>query len=306
MVGSPLLLLSLLAAPTGTTPTTTAATATADDASLATAAGAAASPAEAELQAAMLCYRELDYACAEEKLAMALLGELPRPALLEARHHDALLALAFQDETRMRRAVRNLLALDPGWDPGPDAPPRLSALLREERRPAAHPSPRRIGLAVGLSGGAVLLFGRDAEQWNDGMAGALSAGVLLGQRTRLDAVFGYSRHDALSFYLEQLELKSGMLAVHRHLLGSNPLLAAGVGCGTAYIDTQGVTGESSRWGLLGQLSLEAAAHLGFGLWLQAQVQPTLLVVDDRGSKATSSLLSLGLGLSWQPGTDGTP
>lgn len=253
-------------------------------------------PAETELQLAVACYHELDFACAEEKLMLARRAELSREAALVALRYDALLGLAFQDEARARRAVRNLLALEPAWDPGPAAPPRLAALVAEARpRPPALLVP-----CAGLSGAATLLAGRDAEQWEDGLGAALAAGVLLRGSTRLELALGHGRHGARSFYLEELSLTTAVLGASQRLLGRNPQLSAGGGLGAVYIDKAGVTGETSRWGLVGQLTVEAAVRLGLGFGLRAQALPTLLAVEDDGRTAYSYLLTIQLGLAWCP------
>ena len=95
-------------------------------------------PADAALDAAVQCYADLDYACAEARLAEALAGELSPEREVQARLHEALLALAWRDEPRARRAVRALYAIDPQHR-AEGVSPQLARLLEEERPPPPPP-----------------------------------------------------------------------------------------------------------------------------------------------------------------------
>jgi len=264
--------------------------------------GAEAEPADAEAQAALSrargCYRELDYACAEEHLALALRGQLTPELQRVAREHEALIALAFHDEPRARRALRALLALDPDSALGPSAPPRLRRLASEERAVAR--AAWRVRPWLRLSGGALHLSDADAERWSDGLRGEAGAGVRLGDRLRLGLVGSTSWHVARLFQLDDLRVAHLGAAGSYRVLGGAVGLWAGLGLGAAQVVAAGLTGEQRYWGLLVEAPVDLTVRLPLDLCAVARLAPAVLAVRDDERVAFSLLLPLSLGLCYQP------
>ena len=245
------------------------------------------------LDAAVRCYDELDYACAEERLAEALASDLTSAQRQLARLHDALLAVAHRDEARARRAVRALLAADPTFEPGA-VPPRLRALIEEERPPPPPPPAPLAGLGVlGLP-----LFGQDGDRWSDGLGVRGSAGVLLAGAWFVEAELAYSDHLGQGLAVEGLTLWIGSLTGGwRGAIG--PLrLAGGLGLGAARAAADGAVQDETYWGAV----LSAPIDLSYPVWgrfgLGVRVSPAILVrpVDDQA--AASYLLPLTAGLRY--------
>ena len=251
------------------------------------------------LKGAISCFRELDYACAEEKLAEALRAEeLPVASRLLARRYEALLALAFHDKARARRAVRSLLALDPDYDPGEQAPPRFAALVADAR--AETPAQRLFDPSFRAGGNVVLLFGHDAQSWGDGPQVELAAGLGLGGRTVIELGLSYGQHEGRSFSLRRLGLGMVTLGLDRRFLGPSPRLSLGVGLGPAHVSAEGITGRTGYWGVVARVPVELAIHIWSGIWLAARVAPALLAVEDRDRMAFSVLLPLGMAVCYLP------
>ncbi len=250
---------------------------------------------EVALEAAIRCYDDLDYACAEERLAEALAGGLAGEDRERARLYEALLATAFRDEPRARRAVRALLGIDPAYDPGPRVPPRLRALFEELRPP---PVPPPIPLArVDVT--SILLFGQDAEQWTDGLGGELGGGVRLFGWLALGATLGYSDHGPGIFAYRGLTLAYGSAEVGwRGDLG--PLrFMVGVSIGAAQAESdRGVLGDDVAWGALTGIPIDLSWPIWEGLGLGLRAVPTSFVTTDADQFAASFLLPVGVGLRY--------
>ncbi len=252
-----------------------------------------ASPAAEALRAAEQCYADLDYACAEERLAEALAGDLTDAERQRARLRDALLGLAHRDAARARRAVRALLAADPAYAPGP-APPALLSLIAQERPPPAPPPSARGGAdVVGLP-----LFGQDAERWSDGLGVRVSGGVLWQGRWWAEGEVLFSDHLGQAFAVDGLQLWAfGAAAGWQTPLG--PLrLAVGGGIGAAYVTVDGAVADDSFWGATVQAPVDLSWPIAWGLGLGARVAPGLLLraVDDQA--AVTYLLPLTVGLRY--------
>lgn len=251
--------------------------------------------AHAALDAAVACYEELDYACAEERLAEALAGGLDGPQRERARLYEALLATAFRDLPRARRAVGALLDMDPLYDPGPSIPPTLRELI-ESLRPEPVPPPAPLARADFAS---VQLSGQDAEQWTVGLGGELGGGVsLLGWLT-VDGTLGYSNHGPAEFGFESLDVLYGAVGTGwRGALG--PLRAAvGVSVGVAYADADyGVLGESTDWGATAGVPIDLAWPLWNGLGVGVRATPKTFVTSEEDNFAASFLLPLAVGVRY--------
>ncbi|MCB9539744.1 MAG: hypothetical protein H6704_26325 [Myxococcales bacterium] len=252
-----------------------------------------ASPAAEALRAAEQCYADLEYACAEERLAEALAGDLTDAERQRARLRDALLALAHRDRARARRAVRALLAADPAYDPGP-APPALQTLIAQERPPPAPPPSARAGADFV----ALPLFGQDADRWSDGLGARASGGVLWQGRWWAEGEVLFSDHLGQAFAVDGLQLWAlGVAAGWQAPLG--PLrLAVGGGLGAAYVSVDGAVADDSFWGATVQAAVEITWPVAWGLGLGARVAPGLLLraVDDQA--AVTYLLPLTVGLRY--------
>ncbi len=252
-----------------------------------------ASPAAEALRAAERCYAELDYACAEERLAEALAGDLTDDERQRARLRDALLGLAHRDRARARRAVRALLAVEPAYDPGP-APPALQALIAQERPPPVPPPSARGGVdVVGLP-----LFGQDAERWSDGLGARASGGVLWRGRWWVEGEVLFSDHLGQAFAVDGLQMWAfGAAAGWQAPLG--PLrLAVGGGLGVAYVAVDGAVADDTFWGATVQAPIDLSWPIAWGVGLGARIAPGLLLraVDDQA--AVTYLLPLTVGLRY--------
>lgn len=250
------------------------------------------------LEQAEACYADLDYACAEERLASALRGTLDPTQQRRARRHEALVALAFHDEPRARRALRALLALDPGFEPAADAPPRLRRLAAQERSVAA--SAWRVRPWLRAGGGALHLSGTDGELWSDGLRAEAGAGVTLGADLRLELTASSSWHAARIFQLDGLRVAHGGAQAALRLGGDAVGLWGGLGVGAVQVVASGLTGDQRYWGLLVEVPLELTVRLPQEICAIARLAPAVLAVRDGDRAAFSLLLPLSLGLCYQP------
>ena len=250
---------------------------------------------QAALEAAIRCYDDLDYACAEERLAEALAGGLEGSARERARLYEALLATAFRDEPRARRAVRALLGIAPPYDPGPRVPPKLRALF-EALRPAPVPPPAPLARADFTS---VQLLGRDAEQWTLGLGAEAGGGVLLFGWLTLEGALGYSNHAPATFVFEGLDLLYGHVGVGgRTLLG--PLRVGGgaaIGSARAAAD-HGVLGADAFWGATLGLPISVSWPLWRGFGVGVSGRPSVFVTSRSDQFAASFFLPLTVGVRY--------
>lgn len=251
-----------------------------------------ASPPDA-LDAAIACYDELDYVCADARLAEALAGDLAGQRRARAHLYEALLALAWRDRIRARRAVRALLAIDPAFDPGP-VPPPLAKLFDEER-PDPPPPP---ALMLRLDGAVLPVFGNDATQWTEGLGAELSGGVLLDRRWALEAAAGYADFAPRLFTLRGLTMAYGTLGVGwRATLG--PLaLHIGLAGGLARIEVDGTLVDDGYWAVAAALPIDLSWPIWRGLGLGARFQPLLLSTTTGETAAASYILPVTAGLRY--------
>ncbi len=249
-------------------------------------------PADA-LDASIACYEQLDYVCADARLAEALASDLSGPRRARAHLYEALLALAWRDRIRARRAVRALLAIDPAFDPGPVPPPL--AKLFEEERPDPPPPP---ALMLRLDGTLLPVFGQDATQWTEGLGVELAGGVLLDRRWALEATVGYADFAPRLFTLEGLTMLYGTLGVSvRGTLG--PLaLQGGVAGGAARVEVDGVLVDDGYWAVAAALPLEISWPFWRGLGVGVRFAPLLLTTTTGDTAAASYILPLTVGLRY--------
>ncbi|MCA9538737.1 MAG: hypothetical protein KC620_07610 [Myxococcales bacterium] len=250
-------------------------------------------PADAALDAAVQCYADLDYACAEARLAEALAGELSPEREVQARLHEALLALAWRDEPRARRAVRALYAIDPQHR-AEGVPPQLARLLEEERPPPP-PPPRLLARADFR---ASFLFGQDADRWSDGLGVEGGVGLLLFDALVLEAAATWSDHAPKVFSLRGLTLWSVAAGAGlRARLG--PLrLSGGLNMGLAHIGADGVLIDQDDYAVLIEAPFDLHWPLLAGFGPGVRVAPRLLLVDDADRAAASYILPVMIGLRY--------
>lgn len=251
-----------------------------------------AAPADA-LDAAIGCYEQLDYVCADARLAEALASDITGPRRAQAHLYEALLALAWRDRIRARRAVRALLAIDPAFDPGP-VPPTLEKLFDEER-PDPPPPP---ALMLRLDGTYLPVFGQDATQWTEGLGLELGGGVLLDRRWALELTAGYADFAPRLFTLEGLTMLYGTLGVSwRGTLG--PLaLQAGIAAGVAHIAVDGVLVDDDYRAVAAAVPLEVSWPFWQGLGVGVRFAPLLLTTTTGDTAAASYILPLTVGLRY--------
>lgn len=250
-------------------------------------------PAEAALDAAKVCYDELDYGCAETRLAEALGGELPPARRVEAHTYEALLALAWRDTIRARRAVQALLAIDPAHDPGP-VPPPLAQMFAEER-PAPPPPP---GPWVRLDATRLELWGNDATQWTEGLGVELGGGVVLERRWLIEASVAFTDHAPQLTTLDRLTLWHGTVGVARRFALGPLWLSVGLGVGVAHVDVEGALADDDYYAAAATVPIDLNWPVWRGLGLGVRVAPLLLTTTTGDRAAASYILPLMAGLRY--------
>ena len=250
-------------------------------------------PPEAALDAAIACYAELDYACADARLAEALGGELRPDRRVLAHTYEALLALAWRDTIRARRAVRALLAIDPDHDPGP-VPPPLAAMFTEER-PTPPPPP---ALLARIDATRLELVGNDATQWTEGLGLEIGAGLLIDRAWAFEATLAYTDHAPLLTTLDGLTLWHATLgAAHRFELG--PLrLSLGLALGLAHVDVASALADDTLLAVAAALPIDLSWPIWRGLGIGVRVAPLLLTTTTGDRAAASYILPLMAGLRY--------
>ena len=245
------------------------------------------------LEALTQCYDVLDYTCAETHLAEVFAQQPTAGQAVSARHYEALLALAFRDDARMRRAVRAIYAIDPTYLAHAD-PPKLMAAFAELR---PMPSPP-LRLLVRLDGNSFTTVGTDAQRWSDGLGGTAELGVLLEDRLSLSGQINYSDHRPKLLVEHSLTLWSGGLGVGLRLPLGPIRVRSGLTVGAAHIAIDGVLNDPNYWmgwvGLPLDLSWPVYQHWGVGLHVEAQ----LLATPSADQLATTLLFPISFGLRY--------
>lgn len=246
------------------------------------------------LDAAQRCYDELDYQCAERRLAEALEADLPQAERVQALHLQALVWFAYSDLVGARRAAQALYALDPTFTPDDQLPPTLRAVFIELQPPPPAPPP---ALLIRGHGASLTLSGQDAARWSGGLGGELEAGLRWpGLDASLALTVGVSDHLPKQIADEGMWLGYGGLT-GRLYAGWGPLsCSAGITLGAARVAIDGALSDDQYWGVWGQIPLEVAWPLWGGLAVSAQVAPGLFATADGDRLAGSWLLPVGLGL----------
>lgn len=252
--------------------------------------------AEVALEAASACFDAVDYDCAEERLAAAWgVGGLATDAALRARLLEAQLALARRDEPRARNAVRAVFSLAPDFTADERLPPRLRALVDEERPPP--PPFFRPAARAGVT--SWRLFGHDAERWSDGLGVEAAFGGVLRDRWGLEAGLAFSDHRPRTYELSGLSLWSGFVGGRAHLDAGFLTVAPGATLGALHVGADGVTGSEDYWGFQGQATVEVGTEIWAGLGLGARVGVMVVAVADGDDRAAFSwVLPLEVGLRY--------
>lgn len=247
------------------------------------------------LDAAQTCYEALDYDCAEARLAEALAQPLDPTQAIRARRLDALLAFAFRDDARIRRAARAIYALDPLFRP--IGMPKQLARIFEIERPMPPPPP---GIHGRLDGSTTLLTGHDAEQWSYGIGVAGEGGVRLFDRLILWLGARYDDHQPLDFVQNGMTLLAFDLGVAwRQPIGPLRVLG-GVAAGVMRVDIDGALNDSDYWGGL----LSGVLDVSWPIWAEIGVgvrfAPTVFITSEVDRLATSTMLPFTFGLRYGP------
>jgi hypothetical protein len=245
------------------------------------------------LERAVRCYEQLDYPCAEERLAEALAGPLTPPQIVQARHYQALLAVAWRDEGRARRAVQAIFAVDPHYQPG-EVPPQLARLFVQER-PEPPPAPRPLAR---LDATTTMLFAGDAERWSEGLGVAAGTTLLLDERWRIELGAAFSDHRPLDGLDEGLAMWTGDVGLGLRLPVGPVQIHTGFALGFGYIAVDAVLRDSTYWGGRVALPVEVVWPLWHGLGVGLRVEPSWFFTPNDDALASSFLLPLGLGLRY--------
>lgn len=247
------------------------------------------------LQAAEACYEALDYDCAEARLAEALALPLEPPQALAARRLDALLAFAFRDDARIRRAARAIYALQPDFRP--DGMPAQLVRIFEIERPTPPPPP---GPHAQLDLRTTILSGNDAEQWSYGLGVTLEGGVRLWDRLIVALVVGYDDHQPRDFVQNGLTMWSGAALVGwRQPVGPLRVLG-GVSGGATRVEIDGALNDARYWGGTVSAVLDVSVPIWANLGPGVRVAPTLFMTSEADRLATSTWIPITVGLRYGP------
>jgi len=148
-------------------------------------------PATRSLDEAVTCYEALDYACAESRLAEALSSDLTVEQRIQAHFYEALVASAWRNPERAKRAVRAIYGLDPAYQPV-NPPPNLAILFQQEKPKPTPPPSLILGLDYRLS--YLTDGGTDTDWWQPGQGAVASVGLETHKLYSLSIEFVYSQH----------------------------------------------------------------------------------------------------------------
>ncbi len=250
---------------------------------------------EGALDAAITCYEGLYYISAEERLAEALAAGLAPADQFRARRHEALLALAFRDEARMRRAARAIYAIDPDWVAS-DLPPRLAAIFAEER-PLPPPPPRPL-VSVDLT--SLRLTGDDQDRWSEGLGVQAAGGVLLQDRLALQVGVGYSDHRPRAFVDQGLDLLTLGAGAHWRQPVGPIRVQAGLAGGAARVAVDGALTDQAYWGGFLSVPIEVSWPIYADRGVGAGVGALVFLTGDGDRLASSLVVPLFVGLRYGP------
>ena len=146
-----------------------------------------------KLQAAIDCFEQLDYRCTELRLAEALGGTLADQERVRAYYYQALLAIAWREPARARRAVKAILKLDQSFEPV-DAPESLIKLFIENRpKPKPKWTPQ---FELRFRSTSLTDDDGDASWWTSSRGGGVAGGLLTGAGYSLMLATQYEHHIA--------------------------------------------------------------------------------------------------------------
>ena len=250
------------------------------------------------LAEAVSCYEELDYECAEARLAETLAGDLAPVTMARARLYEALLAVAWRDLTRARRAVAAIMAIDPRFEPGP-LPAQLAQIFNEERPPPV-PPPHPM---VRFDATRVVLFGQDGARWNDARGVAVGAGLLVRDEMLLELGFWASAHESTAFANDGTALEDlSLWAVDvggLWWIALGPLrVALGGRLGLGRMDLDSPLRPQDAWLTFIASPLEVSWPVWAGLGLGVRMEPTLLLRSEDDTIRSSYLLPVTVGLRY--------
>ncbi len=250
------------------------------------------------LAEAEACYEEVDYECAEARLAEALAGELPSAVMARARLYEALLAIAWRDQPRARRAVAAIMAIDPLFEPGP-LPAQLARIFNEER-PKPDPPPHPL---VRFDLSQVVLFGQDGEWWTDAYGFALGAGILLRDEMILEVGFRASDHESLESANDGTALETlSMWAVDVGGLWWTRMgpfrLCAGGALAIGRLSIESPLRAQDAWLVHVSTPFEVSWPIWMGIGIALRIDPTLLLRTEDDATRSSYLLPAMVGVRY--------
>jgi hypothetical protein len=248
------------------------------------------------------CYQDLDFECAgdEIQLALRVIDQLPKEAVLEVRSYQALIAFSYRDHQRVEQLMRELIALDPQVQLPKEAPQSMKKTLDRLR-----PVPFDSRLSIALIGGVTIPFDDDASAWDPGGGGGLNLGWTWRQGWRLDGSLYLQRHLSSSIYLNTLSWGYGALGVS-HRWGDHLWGEVGLSLGAAYISPQGLLNLSEEWGFHLSTPVRFGAAISSSLELYLELRSTHTIVSGGDQLNWSFTIEPTLGVRWFLPTDDPP
>jgi len=265
-----------------------------------------AGPNPTNLEKAVRCYEELDYACAETRLAEALGDKLSEKDLVKVRYYEALVAIAWRNSKRARRSVRAIFELDPTYQPK-NAPPLLAEIFVAER-PAPIPPPRLL-VATGYRHTVLVDSGGDAAWWLGGHGPTLSVGFLVKEKYGFGLGIAYGSHAPQNSHLglRGLSMWTAETQAYRRWNWGALNLKLGGAVGIAFVSTDvepvyddlldNPHTEPFVGTLLG-VGIEANYTLWKGVGIGISIQPTVLIRNFEDQPHLSYLLPIQVGLRY--------
>ena len=240
------------------------------------------------------CYQDLDFECAgdEIQLALRVIDQLPKEAVLEVRSYQALIAFSYRDYQRVEQLLRELIALDPQVQLPKEAPQSMKKTLDHLR-----PVPFDSRLSVALLGGVTIPFDDDASAWALGGGGGLNLGWTWRQGWRLEGSLYLQRHLSNSIYLNTLSWGHGALGVS-HRWGDQLWGEVGLSLGGAYISPQGLLNLSEEWGFHLSTPVRFGAAISSSLELYLEMRATHTIVSGGEQLNWSFTIEPTLGVRW--------
>ena len=252
-------------------------------------------PGQNHLAAGLACHRNLDMACARQRLEQALAAFSPErdPGYMQhvrtARMTLAMIHVADDELGKAEQEFKTLFLLDPDVQlPAGDHPPKVryvferarAAVFAGRKPPPARPAmsvPRRWSLFA--EGRWIQLFGDDAEAVGSGPGASAGAGLQLSESLRVQLGFCYAYHPSATDgpALQAMSIEAEVQAVLP--LGTFGLRLGG-GAGMLAMGTED---RYDTWGLVLRASVALAYPAGAGWALVAALRPSVIVTGEKGS-----------------------